>query len=76
MIVYATGFDAITGSFDRIDVRGEGGRTLKDKWKAGPKTFVGVMVNGSRTCSCWSDRTQRWGIFRAILNTLWNGWMA
>ena len=46
MIVYATGFDAITGSFDRIDIRGEGGRTLRDKWKGGPKTFVGVMVNG------------------------------
>ena len=46
LIVYATGFDAITGSFDRIDIRGEDGRTLKDKWKAGPKTFVGVMVNG------------------------------
>jgi len=44
MIVYATGFDAITGSFDRIDIRGAGGQTLKDKWKAGPKTFVGVMV--------------------------------
>ncbi len=46
MIVYATGFDAITGSFDRIDFRGAGGQLLKDKWKGGPETFVGVMVNG------------------------------
>ena len=44
MIVYATGFDAITGSFDRIDFRGEGGARLKDKWAGGPQTFVGVMV--------------------------------
>ena len=46
MIVYATGFDAITGSLDRIDIRGENGQKLKDKWNGGPKTFVGVMVVG------------------------------
>ena len=46
IIVYATGFDAITGSFDRIDIRGRGGQKLKDRWKGGPSTFVGVMVDG------------------------------
>ncbi len=46
IIVYATGFDAITGSLDRIDIRGTGGQKLKDRWKGGPKTFVGVMVDG------------------------------
>ncbi len=46
IIVYATGFDAITGSFDRIDIRGAGGQTLKDRWKAGPETYLGVMVDG------------------------------
>jgi cation diffusion facilitator CzcD-associated flavoprotein CzcO len=45
IIIYATGFDAITGSFDRIDIRGSGGQRLKDKWKGGPQTFVGVLVN-------------------------------
>jgi len=44
IIVYATGFDAITGSFDRIDIRGTGGRRLKEKWTGGPSTFLGVMV--------------------------------
>ncbi len=44
IIIYATGFDAITGSFDRIDIRGVDGQTLKDKWQDGPSTFVGVMV--------------------------------
>jgi cation diffusion facilitator CzcD-associated flavoprotein CzcO len=44
LIVYATGFDAITGSFDRIDIRGAGAQRLKDLWKDGPSTFVGVMV--------------------------------
>jgi cation diffusion facilitator CzcD-associated flavoprotein CzcO len=46
IIIYATGFDAITGSFDRIDIRGLGGRRLKDKWKGGPQTFLGVQVEG------------------------------
>ncbi|MCR9070514.1 MAG: NAD(P)/FAD-dependent oxidoreductase [Alphaproteobacteria bacterium] len=46
MIIYATGFDAITGSFDRIDIRGEGGKTLKERWKGGPETFLGMMVEG------------------------------
>jgi cation diffusion facilitator CzcD-associated flavoprotein CzcO len=46
IIIYATGFDAITGSFDRIDLRGSGGARLKDKWKRGPQTFLGVLVDG------------------------------
>ena len=46
IIVYATGFDAITGSFDRIDIRGAGGQRLKDKWANGPQTFLGVQVEG------------------------------
>ncbi len=45
IIIYATGFDAVTGSFDRIDLRGAGGIRLKDVWRAGPRTFVGVMVD-------------------------------
>jgi len=35
MIIYATGFDAITGAFDRINVRGRGSRRLRDKWAVG-----------------------------------------
>jgi cation diffusion facilitator CzcD-associated flavoprotein CzcO len=46
MIIYATGFDAITGSFHRIDLRGVGGQTLKEAWAGGPQTFVGVQVHG------------------------------
>ena len=44
IIIYATGFDAITGAFDRIDIRGANGLSLKDKWTGGPKTYLGVMV--------------------------------
>ena len=46
IIIYATGFDAITGSFDRIDIRGLDGLRLKDKWQGGPQTFLGILVEG------------------------------
>ena len=44
IIIYATGFDAITGSFDRIDIRGVDGVRLKDTWTGGPQTYLGVLV--------------------------------
>jgi cation diffusion facilitator CzcD-associated flavoprotein CzcO len=44
IVIYATGFDAITGAFDAIDIRGENGLSLKDKWKGGPKTYLGILV--------------------------------
>jgi cation diffusion facilitator CzcD-associated flavoprotein CzcO len=46
IIIYATGFDALTGSFDRIDIRGVDGQRLKDKWKGGPQTYLGILVEG------------------------------
>ncbi len=46
IIIYATGFDAITGSFDRIDFRGVNGLPLKDRWAGGPRTYLGVLVEG------------------------------
>jgi cation diffusion facilitator CzcD-associated flavoprotein CzcO len=46
IIVYATGFDAISGSYDRIDIRGVDGARLKDKWAAGPATYLGIQVHG------------------------------
>ena len=46
IIVYATGFDAITGSYDRIDIEGVGGEKLRDKWADGPITFLGMQIHG------------------------------
>ena len=46
IIVYATGFDAITGAFDRIDIRGVYGVKLRDEWKDGPSTYLGMFVHG------------------------------
>ncbi len=46
IIIYATGFDAISGAFDRIDITGVDGVKLKDVWANGPLTYLGVFVEG------------------------------
>jgi len=46
MVVFATGFDAMTGSLDRIDIRGRDGVALKQKWAEGPKTYLGLGTSG------------------------------
>ena len=45
-LVLATGFDAMTGSVAKIDIRGRGGQTLNQKWAAGPRTYLGLMSAG------------------------------
>ena len=45
-IVFATGFDAMTGTFMKIDIQGRDGVTLKDKWAEGPRTYLGLQVAG------------------------------
>jgi cyclohexanone monooxygenase len=45
-LVLATGFDAMTGSVARIDIRGRDGVTLNHKWAEGPKTYLGLMTAG------------------------------
>jgi cyclohexanone monooxygenase len=44
VLVFATGFDAMTGALLNIDIRGSGGRPLADKWSAGPRTYLGLMT--------------------------------
>jgi len=45
-IVFATGFDAMTGALSKIDIRGRGGVALKQKWSEGPRTYLGIMIAG------------------------------
>src|SRR5437762_13660877 len=45
IIIYATGFDAITGAFDRINIRGVDGVSLKTRWKEGLQSFLGILVD-------------------------------
>lgn len=46
VLVFATGFDAMTGALLAIDIRGEGGISLREKWSSGPTTYLGLAVAG------------------------------
>jgi cyclohexanone monooxygenase len=45
-IVFATGFDAMTGALSSIEIRGRAGQTLQQKWAAGPRTYLGIAAAG------------------------------
>jgi cyclohexanone monooxygenase len=45
-LVFATGFDAMTGALLNIDIRGRAGESLRQKWESGPRTYLGVAVAG------------------------------
>ena len=45
-IVYATGFDAMTGALSQIDIRGRDGISMQEAWKAGPRCYLGLAVAG------------------------------
>ncbi|MEQ5871547.1 NAD(P)/FAD-dependent oxidoreductase [Sagittula sp. NFXS13] len=45
-IIYATGYDSMTGALTRIDIRGADGLTLKEAWKDGAHTYLGLGVSG------------------------------
>jgi cation diffusion facilitator CzcD-associated flavoprotein CzcO len=46
VLIFATGFDAMTGSLLRVDIQGRGGERLADAWEAGPLTYLGLGING------------------------------
>jgi cation diffusion facilitator CzcD-associated flavoprotein CzcO len=46
IIVFATGFDALTGPLLRIDIRGRDGLALSEVWRAGPRNYLGLQVAG------------------------------
>ena len=45
-IVFATGFDAMTGGLFKLNIRGRHGEALKEKWAIGPRTYLGIMTAG------------------------------
>ena len=45
-LIFATGYDAMTGALLHMDIQGEGGVQLRDRWAAGPRTMMGLMVEG------------------------------
>ena len=46
VIVYATGFDAMTGALTRANIKGRNGQALTEKWDAGPVTYLGLQMKG------------------------------
>ena len=46
VLVYATGFDAMTGALGKIDIRGRENRALTEYWEAGPRTYLGLQIAG------------------------------
>ena len=46
VIIFATGFDAVTGSLNKLDIQGVGGEKLKDKFANGPRTYMGISSSG------------------------------
>jgi hypothetical protein len=46
IIIFATGFDAITGAAQGIDIRGRGDRNLRDVWEGVPRSYLGLAVDG------------------------------
>lgn len=67
ILIYATGFDGVTGAFDRIDFRGPAGVRLKDVWIDGPRTYLGQLVDGfPNLLMVLGPHTARGNIPRAI----------
>jgi cation diffusion facilitator CzcD-associated flavoprotein CzcO len=46
VLIYATGFDGVTGAFDHIDITGTNGVRLKDAWAESPRTYLGMLAEG------------------------------
>jgi cyclohexanone monooxygenase len=46
MLIFATGFDAVDGNYTKIDLRGRNGESIKDHWKSGPTSYLGMTVSG------------------------------
>ena len=46
VVIFATGFDAVTGALDRMHIQGEQGQSLKHLWQNGPQTYLGIGVSG------------------------------
>ena len=71
ILVYATGFDGVTGAFDRIDIRGQNGAQLKNVWADGPRTYLGMLAEGfPNMMMVLGPHTARGNIPRAIEHTV------
>ncbi len=76
-VIFATGFDAQTGSLTRIDIRGRGGRSLREEWQQGPQTFLGFMVEGFPNFFMMNGPCSPGAVFQPVLLGQYQGdWLA
>ncbi len=68
MLVFATGFDAITGQLVRMSIKGCDGAELKEAWQDGPHTLAGLMTNGFPNMFFINGPQSCTGFFNPVLN--------
>jgi cation diffusion facilitator CzcD-associated flavoprotein CzcO len=73
LLIYATGFDGVTGAFDRIDIRGPHGVWLKEAWADGPRTYLGMLAEGFPNMLMVLGPHTRVVTSLRPSNTVWNG---
>ncbi|KAL4877817.1 hypothetical protein BJY04DRAFT_230415 [Aspergillus karnatakaensis] len=74
ILIYATGFDAVTGAFTAIDFRGVDGVKLAETWEAGPRTFLGLFVKGFPNMAMVMGPHQMFGNFPRSIEYA-SGWV-
>ena len=77
ILVFATGFDAITGILINMDIRGRGGRTIREEWVRGPRTNAGLMTAGFPNMFCTNGPGSCTGFFNPVMLVEYQGeWLA
>jgi cyclohexanone monooxygenase len=72
VVIFATGFDAMTGAMTRVDFRGRNGRSLRDEWaEQGPRTYAGMMSEGYPNLFMINGPTSPGAFFQPVLLGEW-----
>ena len=76
-IVFATGFDALTGAITAVDIVGRDGLALKDKWSTGPSTYLGTVhgrFSPISSCSPVPEAPPSCRTWSSLSSSTWTGW--
>ena len=77
ILVFATGFDAITGTLINMDIRGRGGKTIREAWTQGPRTNAGLMTAGFPNMFFTNGPGSCTGFFNPVMLVEYQGeWIA
>jgi len=73
ILIFATGFDAITGALTSMDIKGRDGKTFRQEWSEGPRTYMGLMTNGFPNMFMVNGPGSCTGFFNPVLNVEYQG---